>query len=285
MQDDIRRTASLLSKPTPRNRLWTQAFRSCCLTALNAWRLPSAPGPAGTAMLKPRFDPGRVLPGAIFGVCLVLSHAVVAEPTSIIWEDLLPPSVPGLEREVDGINTSLESQSPALKRKMRRIMYDLMDRDSTAAEGTNIAVTDTERDVIREAVGNADFPTAIEFWTMVKSVRARLRAAENEVDPSLDGKTIRMPGYLLPLEFDGDAVTEFLLVPYVGACIHVPPPPPNQMVFVTSSIKVEVDELYAPIWIEGTLRAQSGTYSLNLTDGEAPVEAGYTLDAVKVEAY
>ena len=48
----------------------------------------------------------------------------------------------------------------------------------------------------------------------------------------LDGQTVRIPGYLLPLELIGDRVNEFLLVPYVGACIHVPPPPLNQIVSV-----------------------------------------------------
>ena len=52
------------------------------------------------------------------------------------------------------------------------------------------------------------------------------------MNPALDGKTIRIPGYVLPLEFSGSKVTEFLLVPWVGACIHTPPPEPNQIVYV-----------------------------------------------------
>ncbi len=48
----------------------------------------------------------------------------------------------------------------------------------------------------------------------------------------LDRKTVAIPGFMVPLEDDADQVTEFLLVPFAGACIHVPPPPPNQMVYV-----------------------------------------------------
>jgi hypothetical protein len=48
----------------------------------------------------------------------------------------------------------------------------------------------------------------------------------------LDNKTVTVPGFMVPLEDDADEVTEFLLVPFSGACIHVPPPPPNQMVYV-----------------------------------------------------
>src|SRR5690606_41234775 len=50
--------------------------------------------------------------------------------------------------------------------------------------------------------------------------------------PSLNGKKIRIPGYVVQLEGDADKVTQFLLVPYFGACIHVPPPPPNQIILV-----------------------------------------------------
>jgi hypothetical protein len=49
---------------------------------------------------------------------------------------------------------------------------------------------------------------------------------------SLDKKTVAVPGFMVPLEDDADQVTEFLLVPFAGACIHVPPPPPNQMIYI-----------------------------------------------------
>jgi len=50
----------------------------------------------------------------------------------------------------------------------------------------------------------------------------------------IEGKLIRVPGYVVPLlgDFGGDFETleEFLLVPVYGMCIHVPPPPPNQVI-------------------------------------------------------
>jgi hypothetical protein len=48
------------------------------------------------------------------------------------------------------------------------------------------------------------------------------------------GKAIKIPGYLVPMDFTGQAeLKEFLLVPYFGACIHLPPPPANQIIHVT----------------------------------------------------
>lgn len=49
---------------------------------------------------------------------------------------------------------------------------------------------------------------------------------------ALDKKIVSVPGFMVPLEDDADQVTEFLLVPFAGACIHVPPPPPNQMIYI-----------------------------------------------------
>ena len=65
------------------------------------------------------------------------------------------------------------------------------------------------------------------------------------VVPEMNGKAIRIPGFIVPLEFNDDkTVSQFFLVPFFGACIHVPPPPPNQVIHVTSSNGVELENLY-----------------------------------------
>jgi hypothetical protein len=70
----------------------------------------------------------------------------------------------------------------------------------------------------------------------------------------VDGKRVRVPGYMVPLDDSATGVTEFILVPYYGACIHTPPPPPNQMVYVRMDEGKSVDvNLWDPIWIEGEL--------------------------------
>jgi hypothetical protein len=77
-----------------------------------------------------------------------------------------------------------------------------------------------------------------------------------EMTPDL-GKFInaiaRVPGYMVPLEDSLNEVTEFLLVPYPGACIHVPPPPPNQLVHVTmhSGKTTPVIPFWEPVWVQG----------------------------------
>ncbi len=75
---------------------------------------------------------------------------------------------------------------------------------------------------------------------------------------SLNGKFVKLPGYVVPLESDeGGLLDEFLLVPYYGACIHVPPPPANQIVYVKLDEAVEVRDITRPYWIIGTMKTWS----------------------------
>ena len=70
-----------------------------------------------------------------------------------------------------------------------------------------------------------------------------------------NGKRVRIPGFVVPLEDKQNTVSEFLLVPYVGACIHTPPPPPNQIVQVrTADLKAVGLSVADPVWVVGELR-------------------------------
>jgi hypothetical protein len=115
--------------------------------------------------------------------------------------------------------------------------------------------------------------------------QAKAIARGNTPVDGFDAQTIRMPGYVLPLEFAGTDVTEFLLVPYVGACIHVPPPPPNQIVYVRARQPFKSEGLFAAIWVTGRMTVGKATRSLSLVDGTASVSTAYTMEAVRIEPY
>lgn len=91
----------------------------------------------------------------------------------------------------------------------------------------------------------------------------------------LDGKLVRIGGYVVPLDFDSTKVKEFLLVPFVGACIHVPPPPTNQIVYVKAANGFEVQGAFDPVWVTGTMKTEMQFTGL--------AETGYSLEADKVE--
>ena len=88
----------------------------------------------------------------------------------------------------------------------------------------------------------------------LEAVESEIRQLESTFVDKLDGQFVKIPGYALPLELDGVAVQEFLLVPYVGACIHVPPPPPNQIILVDYPEGLTKMKLFDPIWVSGEIK-------------------------------
>jgi hypothetical protein len=98
------------------------------------------------------------------------------------------------------------------------------------------------------------------------------------VNKSLDGDTVKIPGFIVPLDIGKDGlVSEFFLVPYFGACIHVPPPPPNQIVYVRMNKGVALDSIYEAYWITGRMKTTNKTTRLGAS--------AYQLDGSKVEIY
>ncbi|MFA3791439.1 DUF3299 domain-containing protein [Aliiglaciecola sp. SL4] len=88
---------------------------------------------------------------------------------------------------------------------------------------------------------------------------------------------VKIPGFVVPIEGNQDKITEFLLVPFFGACIHVPPPPPNQIVYVKIPEGVPAVALTDVVWVVGTLTTEGWS-------GEIAT-VGYTLQGKKVLPY
>ena len=113
------------------------------------------------------------------------------------------------------------------------------------------------------------------------------RYRNSAVNSELDGQSIKLAGYLLPLDLSGNAITDFLLVPYVGACIHAPPPPPNQIVHAVSATPTsyKMEELFKPVSVTGKMEVKSLSKELFLVDGSSDVNIGYTMSVEKIEDY
>lgn len=94
----------------------------------------------------------------------------------------------------------------------------------------------------------------------------------------LEGKVVRIPGFVVPLDDFQEEGAEFLLVPYYGACVHTPPPPPNQIVMVEMTGKKAIKlNLFDAVWMSGKLKIASV---------ESPYgTVGYQLEGLKVEPY
>ena len=116
-----------------------------------------------------------------------------------------------------------------------------------------------------------------------RDIEKEIAAQEAQTVPELEGQFVEMPGFALPLEFSDKGVTEFLLVPYLGACIHTPPPPPNQMVFVQMKEPFKLTDIYTPVLITGRMNIAAKTKNLFFVDGSMNIDSGYTLQATKIE--
>ncbi len=118
-----------------------------------------------------------------------------------------------------------------------------------------------------------DDPRADELMDKLKALWAEAPVVE-----ALDGQRIRLPGFVVPLETDANQMAEFLLVPYFGACIHVPPPPANQTVHVlTADGAAYQGELFDTVWVEGRMRVEQFSNELG--------DAGYRIEDAEVSLY
>lgn len=91
----------------------------------------------------------------------------------------------------------------------------------------------------------------------------------------LDGKRVKIGGYVVPLDFEATSIKEFLLVPFVGACIHVPPPPANQIIYVKAEDGFDVSGSFDPVTVTGTIKTETAFTGL--------ADAGYSITAESVE--
>ena len=212
--------------------------------------------------------------GGFFAALLLTLLMAAGQPVlavdTIGWEGLVPP--------LD------ESQNPylGLSEEQQQSLYDLwMVREQIASGSKNL------EDFEKEAVDNLAFG-GIDADQVLRELEEFLAIADgnkSKLVQDLDGKNVRIPGYVLPTEFSGDKVVEFLLVPYVGACVHTPPPPANQMVHVKVDEGFTSEGLFAPVWVTGQITTAMSTQSLSLNDGTTEVEAGYQISASDITPY
>lgn len=92
-----------------------------------------------------------------------------------------------------------------------------------------------------------------------------------------DGMMVKIPGFMVPLEDSQQSVTEFLLVPTPQACIHVPPPPPNQMVLIDMDANSKTEAEFGPIWVIGKLQLRSKRHQFG--------ESSFVMTGLRIEPY
>lgn len=204
---------------------------------------------------------------------LVAPHSRADAPRQLMWEDLAPKP------------PAAENPFARLKKDQLLALSDIASVRERLARGEKVSAIDLEDEqgaTRRLSQAGIDVDALL---VKRKEMAEQKRAQSVAVNTALDGQIIRMPGYLLPLEYSGKKVTEFLLVPWVGACIHTPPPPPNQIVHVKADKPIEINGMFSPVWVTGQLGAHATKKSLYFLDGASDIDVGYSLRATEVEPY
>lgn len=179
----------------------------------------------------------RLLALVCAGAAAFIGSVDAAEPPlQLKWSQLVPPRAPG-------------SAAPKLKPFFSGMPSASHDEDA-----------------------GAQFPEG-EFMSM-RSLQPGA-GQPPAVVTELNGKEVEIGGYVVPLDFDALRIKEFLLVPFVGACIHVPPPPANQIIYVTAADGFEITGPFDPVKVSGTMTTEVAITGL--------ADAGYRIEAKRVE--
>ncbi|MEM6850871.1 MAG: DUF3299 domain-containing protein [Pseudomonadota bacterium] len=162
----------------------------------------------------------------VFLIVWVTASAIAAEPPlTLYWKDLMP----------EGGHEALERQQSAYLASVEEKLRSQTPQSllSAGRAGGYSAIAEGSAFDVMPQLGTYD------------------------VVEELDGVRVRVPGFVTPFEYSASGkIKEFLLVPYFGACIHTPPPPPNQMVYVTAKKALPLGDQWRPIWATGVLRAK-----------------------------
>ena len=140
--------------------------------------------------------------------------------------------------------------------------------------------------VLPSLVSSSNLETKLVTWSDLRKLNYKTGEMPESIR-KLMGKPIKIPGFAVPLEGDDgfEYVKEFLLVPTFGACIHVPPPPPNQVIHVILDKPVYFEKLMYAVWVSGIV--EIGEYfiegSSDFGQQTYDTETSYLLRGQKVE--
>jgi hypothetical protein len=142
----------------------------------------------------------------------------------------------------------------------------------------NVLQVDWDKLLPPHAAKPINEPPAPVHGYLGESGPAAKQSGSSAINADLEGLTLRIPGFIVPLDVDAAGqVVEFLLVPYYGACIHVPPPPPNQIIYVKPAKPILVKDMFNAYWVTGRMHVEIRNTQM--------ASASYTMNASQVEDY
>lgn len=219
---------------------------------------------------------GIALAMAVLSLCC--GGAFSEDVTQLKWEMLVPPTEP--------LTNSPDQLPYEQQLALRNVLYWKGHPSGDVSEELALQRDEAKKRVDAERENLAKHGVDLDaLYEQYVAWATEVERRGTLTEQKYDGKRVAIAGYLLPLDFDPAGTTEFLLVPYFGACIHEPPPPPNQVIYLKSSAPYAPAALFEGVMITGIMRVQSEKKELSLIDGSDEVASGYLLEGESIVPY
>ena len=199
--------------------------------------------------------------------------SVSAGTNSVKWEDLdvkLRPYNPMVGLSIDQKITMQDIRNYLDKRQKT----GALEPENQARLDELIAVLEKQGVEVKKRLAKADKESVQGLQNLKKGMTAKF-----------DGKEIEISGYVVPLGFESKGVTEFLLVPWVGACIHTPPPAPDQIIQVKTHEPYLMKSIEQPVTIAGRVKVTMEQSNVYIVDGRMDLTIGYAMVTERVRDY
>ncbi|URM15999.1 DUF3299 domain-containing protein [Vibrio splendidus] len=206
-------------------------------------------------------------------IALFLSTTALAQ-SNIFWDDLQPNIKTTIEDPFAALTIEQRSKLFTIARFYDDLSYSNKTRDEVTVPTTVIEI---EGKLAKQGI---DVENLMQVRQEIIKERIKISTQPN---PDVLDKKQTIPGFVTPLEMEGTKVTKFFLVPTAGACIHTPPPPANQIIYVEFDEGVEFKSLATPVQISGQLISELQKQGVTYSDGAANVESIYSMSATTVE--
>lgn len=111
-------------------------------------------------------------------------------------------------------------------------------------------------------------------WETLKTLEVDAKTKKNIIKPELQkhiGKEVSIKGFMMPLDYEAKEIVEFLFMPYIPSCMHVPPPGANQLILVKMKKGVKIKSTFYPMELTGKL----------ILDNNADLESSYKIEGTK----
>jgi len=191
------------------------------------------------------------------------------------WQDLIDPAAANFEDPFAALSLAeLRSLGTVLRLRKLRADPDLQGDVRADIEDR------LDREEAKLAASGVDTDGLLSRRQEIGRKRAAAVMAGN---PELDGRRISIPGYVIPVLGEENALSgSGYLVPERGMCSHMPAPDPNQMIRYTLATDWTADSLYEPVELVGTLSISPTRQEITLIDGQVEMIAVFDMQVTSV---